>query len=272
MDNVAFWNQIEPFYFGESPKKLYGCHHLPQKLQNKTYAIVLCYPIGQEYIRSHRAFYQLAVYLSRAGFHVLRFDYFGCGDSEGDFEDGSLLQWTNDIQTGIAEIQKRSGLTDVCLIGLRIGATLALKAVADCHHIKSLILWEPVFDGKLFLKEMAKTQRDFLNQLPGRKKWEFTWSRMPDEVLGFSMTPQLKQDLEMIRLDQLKLRSDVRLLILCNRRGSDCFNRTFHFKKSHPHADFQEIVDHIVWREDLHKRLIPLNVINYLVHWVDRVH
>ncbi|MGZ3596086.1 MAG: serine aminopeptidase domain-containing protein [Syntrophales bacterium] len=270
MDN-DFQNEMEPFYFGESPKKLYGCHHLPQKLHDKACAIVLCYPIGQEYIRSHRAFYQLAVYLSRAGFHVLRFDYFGCGDSEGDFEDGSLLQWTNDIQTAIAEMQKRSGLTGVCLIGLRIGATLALQAVADCPHIESVILWEPVSDGKLYLKELAKTQRDFLSQMSGRKKREIAGSGISNEVLGFPMTLKLKQDLEMIHQDHLKLRPDVRLLILGNRKGSDCFNGTSHFKKSHLHADFQVIVDHIVWTEDVYKRLIPLKVISYLVKWVDRV-
>ncbi len=81
----------------------------------RTCAVVLCYPIGQEYIRSHRAIYQLAVRLSQAGFHVLRFDYFGCGDSEGDFEEGSLAQWTSDIHSAIAEIQERSGLTSICL-------------------------------------------------------------------------------------------------------------------------------------------------------------
>jgi len=271
MDNIAFRNQTDPFYFGESPQKLYGCYHLPQKLHDKTFAIVLCYPIGQEYIRSHRAFYQLAIHLSLAGFHILRFDYFGCGDSEGDYEDGSLLQWTNDIQTAIAEMQKRSGLTDVCLIGLRMGATLALQAAADCPHIESIILWEPVFDGKRYLKELAKSQQDFLNQMSGRKEREIAGSGISNEILGFPMTPKLKQDLEMIHLDHLKLRSDVRLLILRNRKDSDCFNVTSHFKKSHPHADFQVIADHIVWTEDLYKRLIPLKVISYLVKWVDRV-
>jgi alpha/beta superfamily hydrolase/acyl carrier protein len=271
MDNVAFRNQIEPFYFRKSPKKLYGCHHLPQNSHDKAYAIVLCYPIGQEYIRSHRAFYQLAVYLSRAGFHVLRFDYFGCGDSEGDFEEGSLLQWTNDIQTAIAEIQRRSGLTGVCLIGLRVGATLALQAVADCPHIESVILWEPVFNGKFYLRELAKTQRDFLNQLPSRKKREFTRPNISDEVLGFPMTSKLKQDLEMIHLDHLKFDSNIRFLILGNRKDSDCFNGTSHFKKSLPQADFRVIVDHIVWTEDVYKRLIPLKVISYLVNWVSRV-
>ena len=44
-------------------------------------AIVLCQPLGHGYLRAHRAFRNLAVSLASQGFHVLRFDYYGCGDS-----------------------------------------------------------------------------------------------------------------------------------------------------------------------------------------------
>ena len=54
--------------------------------------MVLCYPGGQEYIRSRRAFRQLAIRLSSAGFPVLRFDYHGCGDSSGDDDEGKISQ------------------------------------------------------------------------------------------------------------------------------------------------------------------------------------
>ena len=272
MDDSVFQHEIVPFYFGISPKRLYGCHHLPQALNTRTCAVVLCYPIGQEYIRSHRAIYQLAVRLSQAGFHVLRFDYFGCGDSEGDFEEGSLTQWTSDIHSTIAEIQERSELKSICLIGLRIGATLALRAATDCFHVKSIILWEPIFDGRLYIKELVKTQENFSHHVLSRKKWKVSRSGMPDEILGFPFTSKLKQDMETTNLDHSKLTSNIKLLVLCNADESDCVSGSQHFIQRHPHADFHVMADHLAWMEEVYKRLIPFNTLQYLVKWVGTVH
>jgi uncharacterized protein len=271
MDDAVFQNEIVPFYFGISPKMLYGCHHMPQGMRTKACGVVLCSPIGQEYIQSHRAAYQLAVRLSQAGFHVLRFDYFGCGDSGGDFEEGSLLQWTSDIHTAIEEMQERSGLTSVCLIGLRIGATLALKAANDCHHVDSIILWEPIFDGKHYLEELAKAQQEFSSQMSGRNKWALSRSEIANEVVGFPFTSNLKEDLARINMDSLKLRSDVKVLTLYNSEESKRVNGN-HFTQNHPHADSQLIVDHKVWANELYKRLIPFKTLGHLVNWVDTVH
>lgn len=271
MDNATFQNEIVPFYFGISPKRLYGCHHPPQNLNPRTCAVVLCYPIGQEYIRSHRAIYQLAVRLSQAGFHVLRFDYFGCGDSEGNFEDGSLAQWTSDIHSAITEIQERSALTSISLIGLRIGATMALQAAAVCRHVTSIVLWEPIFDGKLHLKELVKTQENFLRHVLGTKKWMLGRSGLLDEIIGFPFTAQLQQDLERIDTARLEFNSNIKLLTLCNSNQSDCFSGSRHFLQRHPNTDFHIIADHMAWEEELYKRLIPHSTLQYLVEWESAV-
>jgi alpha/beta superfamily hydrolase len=271
MDNAVFQNEIIPFYFGTSPKRLYGCHHLPQRLHAKACAVVLCYPIGQEYIRSHRAFYQLAVRLSQVGFHVLRFDYFGCGDSNGDFEEGSFFQWVVDIHRAIEEIQNRSGVTSVCLAGLRIGATLALKAAVDCHDVDSLILWEPVLHGKIYLKELAESQQVFLRSLQLKSRWVYSRAKMPGEAFGFPITSNLKKDLESINRDQLRLRPNVKLLTVYNSEESNRVNRQNYIKGAH-HTDSQLIVDQRVWVRELYKRLIPVKTLDYLVNWADTIH
>jgi pimeloyl-ACP methyl ester carboxylesterase len=262
---------VEPFYFGEAYQRLYGCHHLPQNSDTRRCAVVLCCPIGQEYIRSHRAMFQLAVQLSWAGFHVLRFDYFGCGDSEGGFVDGSVAQWTSDIHCAMGEIQERSGLKSISLVGLRIGATLALQAASNNRPVESIVLWEPIWDGRLHLKELAKTQENFLNALEG-KTWRTGRSGIPDEIVGFAFTPQLKSDLAEIKPDNLKLSSDIKLLVLCNPGVSDCSSKIDQIRQTHPHADFHMIADYVVWVEELYKRLIPFDTIRHLVEWLGAVH
>ncbi len=262
-------NEVVPFYFGISPKSLYGCYHPPQVSRGKAFAVVVCSAIGQEYLQSHRAIYQLAVLLSRAGFHVLRFDYFGCGDSEGQFEEGSVLQWTDDIHIAIAEMQKQSGLTRICLIGLRMGATLALQAAANCPHVDTIILWEPVLRGDRYLQELAEGQRAFLDAWRHKiKQSEGAGEETPAEFIGFPITSDMRRELETINAAHIKIRSGVRLLAVSNSEESNELN---HFIESHPRAQLQVIADqHKVWKE-FYRRLTPHNTLLYMVRWVDNL-
>ncbi|HEV1995804.1 MAG TPA: alpha/beta hydrolase, partial [Candidatus Acidoferrum sp.] len=142
---------ILPLYFGLPETLLYGCFHEPHAGRSRDCAVVLCPPIGHEYVNSHRALRQLAARLSDAGFPVLRFDYFGSGDSSGDIEEGSIPQWLDDISQAILEIRRRTGLTSLCLAGLRLGASLSLLAAAERSDIASLVLWDPVVKGRSYL-------------------------------------------------------------------------------------------------------------------------
>jgi len=262
--------EVIPFYFGESPKRLYGCHHLPHSSSGKSFAIVLCSAIGQEYLQSHRVIYQLAVLLSRAGFHVLRFDYFGCGDSEGEFEQGSVIQWTKDIIAAVEEVQNRSGRTRVLLIGLRMGATLALQAAANCNYIDGIILWEPVLSGERYLQELAERQRDFqyawrhkIKPAKGLKEGTY------EEFLGFPITSDMRRELEKINLVCIELPPSVRLLTVLNSEESACVSNLNHVTGSHPNAELQLIVDQLkVWKE-LYRRITPYRTLQYMVKWID---
>ncbi len=84
------------FFFGDAERTLYGVHHHPSTTSQQI-AILLCYPLGHEYMRSHRAFVRLSDQLAVKGFHVLRFDYFSTGDSAGDDGEACLDDWLGDI-------------------------------------------------------------------------------------------------------------------------------------------------------------------------------
>jgi pimeloyl-ACP methyl ester carboxylesterase len=140
---------MNAFYFGTGERRLFGIYEPAVPGSGGTRAAVLCHPWGREYLHAHRAMRQLAIRLSVAGYHTLRFDYFGTGDSAGDMEDADLAGWESDIDAAIAEIRDIVGAPQVALIGLRLGATVAARVAArgaarGNRVVDTLVLWDPI--------------------------------------------------------------------------------------------------------------------------------
>ena len=93
-----------PFFFGQSHRRIFGLYHPPPANCAFRGAVVLCQPLGTEFINAHRAMRQLAIMLSNAGFHVLRFDYYGTGDSEGESQTITADDLVKDIGLAIDEL------------------------------------------------------------------------------------------------------------------------------------------------------------------------
>ena len=138
------------FHFGSRQRRLFGYYEPAQANLSKVRAVLLCHPMGNEQVFAYRTMRQLAARLVRAGFHVLRFDYFGTGDSYGDTGEGDLEGWCDDVETAIEELKDITGATRVDLAGLRLGANLSARVAAHRpKEINKLILWEPLAADEL---------------------------------------------------------------------------------------------------------------------------
>jgi len=142
-----------PLFFGPPGRQLYGYHHVPRGAPAS--AVLLCPPWGREYQYAHRTLNVLAGRLQARGVHVLRFDYSGTGDSWGDSTHGSFELWVDDLEHAVQELRMASGLQMVDLVGLRLGAYLAARAARDLPNIRTLVLWDPVTSGAVWIKEMG---------------------------------------------------------------------------------------------------------------------
>jgi alpha-beta hydrolase superfamily lysophospholipase len=128
-------------------------HHCPVAPALGTVA-VLCAPIGPEYTRSHRSVRHLADRLARAGISALRFDYHGSGDSAGSDEDPDRMgHWRASVAQAVEHARAISGCEAVCLVGIRLGATLAALEAQACG-VDRLVLWNPVVKGRGYAREM----------------------------------------------------------------------------------------------------------------------
>jgi pimeloyl-ACP methyl ester carboxylesterase len=107
-------------------------------------------------MRSHMALRKVAVTLARKGFHVLRFDYYGTGDSSGSSNSGSLSTWRGNIVAAAEDLADCSGARRLSLIGFGLGATLAASVPLD---VADLVLWDPVVRGADYLNELRSLHR-----------------------------------------------------------------------------------------------------------------
>jgi pimeloyl-ACP methyl ester carboxylesterase len=184
---------MNPFFFGTSAEPLFGVFHPPKASTAKGAVVLLCCPVGQEYMRSHRAFRQMALLLSRAGFPVMRFDYFGTGDSAGDTDQVSLERCRLDVETAVEELRDMTGVTPVALVGLRMGANIAASAAPRLTGVSHVVLWDPITDGVHHVIELVNQ-----SGLPeGTVRNADDVSRLAGTVgtLGFPLTPRLRREI-----------------------------------------------------------------------------
>ena len=207
-----------PFFFGAASRSLFGWYHAPAA-PRRDVGVVVCNPIGDDYVRAHRPLRHLAERLAGAGLAVLRFDFHGTGDSSGDEHDpGRVAAWLDDVSLAVDELRRRSGCARVCLAGLRLGATLATLAAARRGDIDALALWSPYGDGAGFVTEATRLHKMHRMLEPGSFALEpDDWDAGGQEALGFLLTDATVAELRQLDLSRLETRPASRALIL----GSD---------------------------------------------------
>lgn len=202
---------MESLFFGPSAASLYGVYCPARLGRERPEGIVFCYPQGQEYMRAHRALRQLALNLADQGYHVLRFDYRGTGDSAGDMDDIVLDHWIEDTLLAVAELRDMAALSRVALVGLRLGGTVAAEAACAAPDISRLVLWDPVCDGQAYIEGL----RTALPRMPvSAAQSNFI---APDETIhlnGFPLPLPLQQSVttrQLAALDTTGLQSILQL-------------------------------------------------------------
>jgi pimeloyl-ACP methyl ester carboxylesterase len=189
---------VRPFYFGESAEPLLGLHHPPSGGRARSVGVAILNPFGDEYLRAHRSLRQLADRLAGAGFHVLRFDYFGCGDSAGEDHDGRLGRWVDDAAVAVEELEALASSSRVALVGLRLGASLAIRLAGRRPGADHLVLWDPVGDGRLYLKELDAAHEVCMRE--NARRATGAADAQPPERLGFPLPDPLRAEIEALDL------------------------------------------------------------------------
>lgn len=145
-----------PLFFPSGDRSLFGVLHRPAAGAPARPAFVFCHPLAEEKLWTHRVFVSYARQLAAAGHAVLRFDTTGNGDSEGSFSDLSMTMLCDDLRAAIAELRRQTGAAGVSLLGLRLGANVAMMVADTEADVRQLVLWAPITDGERYLQELLR--------------------------------------------------------------------------------------------------------------------
>jgi exosortase A-associated hydrolase 1 len=156
--------------------------HIPQPSKQCGVLIVVGGP--QYRVGSHRQFLLLARELASNGFPVLRFDYTGMGDSEG--EQKTFENIDADLRAAIDGFyQQHSDLKNIVIWGLCDAASAALFYAYQDQRVKGLILLNPwVYTTQGAAKTYLKHY--YLQRLLSRELWSKIFSGKFDAVASIA--------------------------------------------------------------------------------------
>jgi uncharacterized protein len=149
-----------------TPGEMFGYLTLANPAQASGQGVLLCNPLGQEAVRSHRMYRVLSERLARAGVACLRFDYLGTGDSDGDDEDVSLQTCIANTLQADQELRRLANCTHVSWVGLRFGASVAAhSSMSAVQKPDRLFLWDPIDDGAKWIQQLKGEHQTALHAL-----------------------------------------------------------------------------------------------------------
>lgn len=258
-------------YFG-AKQQLLGAFHLARRLQPRSTAVLLCNPFGEEASRSHRTFRVLATQLERAGFSVLRFDYSGTGDSLGSSDGVSVASWLDDIELAAQNLLDVSAARGVAVVGLRLGATLAMLAAARGGlRPRHLVMWDPIVDGGTYLRELGAQHEAYMREELGAS-WHERAPRHPDgtpsEAFGVPISAELAAELAAIDLARTPAVADQVTVVSTKPSGEHARLRA-HLAP----ARWIDMPESTAWNSDaaLNAMVVPMDIVQVLVAELEKV-
>jgi dienelactone hydrolase len=188
----------EALWFGSERARCFGMLHEPDSPSDR--GVVFCNAFGFEGLLSYRAYRHLADGLAARGQWALRFDYDGEGNAAGGpWEPHRVDAWIASIDAAVSVLRSR-GVTEIRLVGFRIGATLACRYATTHSGISGLVLWAPCDRGAAYVREQRVRARISATARPRQPSVSERFAPDSLEAVGFELAGETLRDLAAIDL------------------------------------------------------------------------
>jgi len=131
----------EPVHFESNGNQLFGIFH-PASDRNKEFGIIFANSGMQNRVGPHRLYITFARILSQRGYSVLRIDFPGIGESEGEVTETHFDAHNPDHTVSAINFMKDSKkIRRIALFGLCAGARNVIKAASFDHRVERVVMW-----------------------------------------------------------------------------------------------------------------------------------
>ena len=138
----------KPVVFYNQEQQINGILHSPTGCDAPCPAVAFFHGFTGTKVEPHRIFVKTARELAAIGFYVLRFDFRGCGDSEGDFSEMTIRGEVSDAIKSIDVLTAMPGVDPdrIGILGLSMGGCVAAFVSGQDSRVKSTVMWAPLSD------------------------------------------------------------------------------------------------------------------------------
>lgn len=250
---------MKPYYFNNEDKSLLGIYHSPTSVAWREEGIVICYPIFNDYVRSYPAFIQLTDALTKLGFPVFRFDYYGTGDSYGDSQEADFTVWQNDIALAVKELKQAAGIQQVSLITTRLSSAFTTDVNQEIGKFKRIVMWDPVLDGDSYINE--------LNQAYCKEASLKETELSKDVLLGQRISMDLRDQIENIALQKTTRFSSNNIFIITGQSSPAYADFHQDLLDQHIQSHIENIPSNYDWSDIEGPMVIPTEIINKIANY-----
>jgi exosortase A-associated hydrolase 2 len=166
--------------------------------------VLIVAPFAEEMNKSRRLLADTTQALVAAGIATVTVDFYGTGDSGGEFRDADWECWQDDLAR-TARWAAEQGSPVTALLCVRLGCILGARAARDIGGIRRTVFWQPVTHGERFLTQflrlrvaasmMESKEGESVGQLRARLAQGETI-----EVAGYELSPALVAQIDRLQL------------------------------------------------------------------------
>lgn len=171
----------ESFWIESRGYNMIGIMEYNEKCNKGENMVVLIHGFAGTKVEPHRMYRKLSKHLSNQGFTVIRFDFVGSGDSDGDFEEMTIGGEIQDSINVVNYCRKHFNVNKLFILGYSMGGCVAACTATQVQS-DGLILWSPVsnpywnfyhiFGKEKFYQGLKGENVDYLGDVVGKGFFE----------------------------------------------------------------------------------------------------
>lgn len=186
--------------------------HLPAEMEKDTPMVICCHGFTGDKIGANQLTLNLAKELEQSGYIVLRFDFLGSGDSDGDFAKDTIVSgWKEDLSNVLSWVkqQPRFAVSPIILYGHSLGGLVVLTHGDGNQNIAGHIVFAPVIYPIANFRDVILGPVLWAESLNGKTVANFF-------AKGFTLEAQFVKDLVETQYDPIgaAARATIPLLII----------------------------------------------------------